>query len=67
MDSSEDRISRITLALLPLSVITIACAASLLPQDLLIGTGKILAAWLALSVPIGVFVGHCLPHETERA
>ena len=67
MGSIEERLSRISLALLPLGIITFACAIGLLPQDLVIRTGKVLAVWVSLSLPIGVFIGHCMPREMDRA
>jgi len=61
MSIAEQRPSRTALCLIPASILLVGCAASLLPPDMLARTLNVLAAWLAVSLPAGVVIGHCVP------
>ena len=56
---------RLVLVLVPAVIVTLGCGVSLMPRDLVIRWTSLLAAWLTLSLPVGVLVGHCVPDEAE--
>ncbi len=66
MTSVGDRLDRFILVLVPAAVITVGYGVSLMPRDLVVRGTSLLAAWLTLSLPVGVLVGHCVPDEAER-
>jgi hypothetical protein len=61
-----DRRDPVKQLLLPLGIVAIGCGASLLPHHLIVEAAQLLAAWLTLSLPIGVVVGHCVLDEAEH-
>ncbi len=66
----EDRLRRWVLALLPACILIFGVCASLLPEDLQDVVAlfiTVLAGWLALSVPVGVFIGHCVLRDLDRS
>jgi hypothetical protein len=65
MSPMEDRLTRLTLALVPVVIVALGCGASLLPRDLVVRAIGALAAWLSLSLLIGVVVGHCALGEAD--
>ncbi len=67
MTASEDRLARLTLALLPASIVAIGFCLSLLSRGIVDEVFIILTAWLAVSLPVGVVVGHCTLSELECA
>ena len=62
---AEDRPARITLVMVPIAIVALGCGVSLLPRDVVLQVFNVLAAWLTLSLPIGVLVGHCALGESE--
>lgn len=56
---------RLVLALVPAIIVTLGCGVSLMPYDLIVRGTSLLAAWLTLSLPVAVLVGHCVPDEAE--
>ncbi len=66
MSSVGDRSSCSALALAPVAIAAFGYGISLLPHDLLVRAATVLGAWLMLSFPIGLLVGHCVPAE-DRA
>ena len=60
-----ERRDRITPVLLAVGIVAVGCGASLLPHRLVVEAAQVMAAWLTLSLPIGVLVGHCVLDEAE--
>ncbi len=46
-------------------IVAFGWAISLVPRDLVVHVTSVLVAWLTLSFPIGVLVGHCALNEVE--
>jgi hypothetical protein len=65
MSSVGDRLTRLTLALVPAIIVTLGCSASLVPRELVAKAISALTAWLTLSVLVGVVVGHCALGEAD--
>jgi hypothetical protein len=65
MTSSDDRLARLTLALVPLAIVAVGCSLSLLPRGIVSEIFTVLGLWLSLSVPFGVVVGHCALGEGD--
>jgi hypothetical protein len=63
MSFPGNRRDAITPLLLPIGIVAVGCGASLLPHGLIVEAAQVLAAWLTLSLPIGVLVGHCILDE----
>jgi hypothetical protein len=59
MPSAEDRLARLMLVVVPITLVALGCGVSLLPHDVIMQVFYVLAAWLTLSLPIGIVVGHC--------
>jgi hypothetical protein len=66
MSSVGDRSSYSALALAPAAIAAFGYGVSLLPHDLIIRAVTMLGAWLMLSFPVGVLVGHCVLRD-DRA
>lgn len=62
----EDRLVRSALTLVPTTIVVLGIGISLLPADLFVRVLSALGAWLSLSLPIGIFVGHCVLDGTDR-
>ena len=65
MATVGDRLVRLTLALMPVVIVTLGCGASLLPRELVARAISALTAWLTVSFLIGVVVGHCVLGEAD--
>jgi hypothetical protein len=65
MAAVEDRIERSIMFLVPAIIVTLGCGASLLPREMVVRAISALMAWLALSLGIGVVVGHCALSEAD--
>jgi hypothetical protein len=60
MSSVDERPARWMLAAVPVGLTTLVWAVAQVPGEILVQGASILAAWLMLSVPIGLIVGHCV-------
>ena len=56
----EDRLIRSALTLVPVIIVALGIGVSLLPIDVIVQVLIALAAWLSLSLLIGIFFGHCV-------
>jgi hypothetical protein len=65
MTSTEDRLARLALAIVPVAIVVVGCCLSLLSRDFVVDVLTILAVWLSFSLPVGVVVGHCALSEGE--
>jgi hypothetical protein len=65
MSSNGVRSSRVALAVMPAAIVALGCGASLVPRDLVMHVGSVLAVWLTLSLPVGVAVGRCALGEAD--
>lgn len=59
MFAAEDHRERLVLFFLPTLIFVLGCGASLMPPAALAETLAFLTAWICLSVPLAVLVGHC--------
>ena len=60
-----DRIERSIMFLVPAAIVTLGYGASMLPREMVLRAISALTAWLALSLGIGVVVGHCVLGEAD--
>ena len=51
--------------LVPAAIVTLGYGASMLPREMVLRAISALTAWLALSLGIGVVVGHCVLSEAD--
>lgn len=63
MLSFGDGLSRIALVVTPAAALTYGF--SLIPHNLVVGATSVLAAWLALSLPVGILIGHFVIEEAD--
>jgi len=59
------RAARLAIVLVSGFIALIGYRVDLLPRELVISALTVLTAWLSLSVPVGVLVGHCVLSEGD--
>jgi hypothetical protein len=63
MISYDNHLSRSMLVLLPVAIVALGFGLSMVPSCIVLHWLKILTAWLTVSVPLAVVVGHCMLNE----
>jgi hypothetical protein len=66
MSAVDERVARLTLWLIPTTIVVVGCSLSLLPHTVASDLVTFMFAWLSLSLPIGVLAGHCMLNEGEQ-
>lgn len=65
MSAADERLARLILWLLPLTIVVVGCVLSVLPHCVALDIVTFMLAWLSLSLPIGVFAGQFMLNEGE--
>jgi ABC-type spermidine/putrescine transport system permease subunit II len=65
MSSTDERLARLTFATVPITIVAVGCGLSLLPMGVVGGALGVLTAWLTVSIPVGVLVGHCVLSDSD--
>ncbi len=60
MVQTDERLLRLALPVLAVTIAGLVLGLSLLPRDVVVHVISVLTAWLMLSVPIGIVIGHCV-------
>ena len=60
---AEDRLARLALIIVPISIVSLGIGASVLSPAVVGQVAGAIAAWLSLSLPVGVLIGHCVLGE----
>jgi hypothetical protein len=64
---AEQRLDRFLIVAIPATILVIGCGASLLPWRIVFPMLNLLTAWIALSFPVGLLVGHCISgYSTDK-
>lgn len=60
---AADRLERMLLICIPVTIILLGCGASLMRPHLVRDVLDVLTAWTCTSIPLAVLVGHCALNE----
>ena len=65
MSAGNDRFNQLALWIVPTSIVMVGCGVRLLPHHMVMHLAEFVIAWLTVSVPVGVFTGHCMLGECD--
>jgi len=65
MSAVDERLARLILWLVPMTIAVIGCVLSVLPHCLVLDLVTFMFVWLSLSLPTGMLVGQFMLNEGE--